>query len=117
MLYDWVKEFDWLYHYEVVVTRHGRDYVIARVPSRTRAEMSIGWVRRGVEISWTTVQWRRMRGVHPANAAKFCMLVLVLALMLPWFWPRLVMSLLCTAMICGLLSSGGRWKQGGEDDR
>ena len=108
---------DWLYHYEVVVTRHGRDQILARVPSRVRAEWAIASSRKWLEISRHTVQWRRVRGVHPVKAAQLCMLLLGVALALPWFWPRALLSIVCVATICGLLSSGTRWRQGGEDDR
>ena len=117
MVYPRVKEHEWLYHYEVYVRRHGRDQLVARVPSRAHAAAVGAQLRRHAEISWSSVGWRRARGIHPANAARLVAMVLVVALLLPWFWPRLALSLVCTAVICGLLSSGTRWKQGGEDDR
>lgn len=114
---EWLSEHAWHYHYEVIVRRQGREQIVSRVPSQRRAEQQIAHVRADFEISRPTVYWRRVRGVHPANLAKCCFGLLVLALLLPWVWPRLVVSLLCTSLICGALSSGSSWKQGGDDDR
>jgi hypothetical protein len=117
MVGAWFSEHAWLYHYEVVVRRHGREQILARVPSRRQAEFEIAHVNGGVEVSRQTISWRRARGVHPVNLAKFALVLLLMVLLLPWAWPRLVFSLLCTALICGALSSGTSWKHGGEDDR
>lgn len=107
----------WLEHYEVVVCRYGREHVVARAATRRSAEHAAYSMSRRVEISRSAMSLRRVRGVHPANAAKACMLLIVLALMLPWFWPRLVLSIAGTALMFGLLSSGLAWRQGGDDDR
>lgn len=107
----------WLEHYEVVVCRYGREHVIARVATRRDAEGAAYAMSRRVEISRSSMSLRRARGVHPANAAKACVLLIVLALLLPWFWPKIVLSLVCTALMFGLLSSGLAWRQGGADDR
>jgi hypothetical protein len=114
---EWLSEHGWFYHYEVVVRRHGRDQVVARVASQRRAERELAHIRKDFEVSRAMVYWRRSRGIHPANLAKGCLVLLLLVLLLPWTWPRLVFSLLCTALICGSLSSGSSWKKGGEDDR
>ena len=60
---------------------------------------------------------RRVRGIHPTNAAKVCMMLIVAAMLLPWFWPRVVLALLGGALMLGVLSSGIAWRQGGADDR
>jgi len=117
MLYDLLNKSDWLYHYEVVVSRHGRDQIIARVPSRPRAQVAIVRTQRRLEVSHQTVHWRRVRGLHPRKAAELCFLFLIVAATLPWFWPRIVLVLMGTALIAGLLTSGKEWRQGGEDDR
>ncbi len=117
MFYDLLHTRDWLYYYEVVVTRQGHDQILARVPSRPQAELAIARTRRRIEVSRPAMRWRRVRGVHPVKAAEICSLVLVLALVLPWFWPRAILSMVSAALICGLLSSGAQWRQGGEDDR
>ena len=114
---EWLAEHAWLHHYEVIVRRQGREQIVARVPSQRRAEQQIAHVRAGLEISRPTVFWRRVRGVHPVNLAKCCFALLMLALLLPWIWPRLVISILCMALMCGALTSGTSWKQGGRDDR
>ena len=112
-----LSEHAWFYHYEVVVRRHGRDQIVARVPSRRRAEMASAHARNGLEISRPTVEWRRVRGVHPFNLAKFGVVLLLMVMFLPWAWPRLIFSLVFMALICGALSSGASWRQGGMDDR
>jgi hypothetical protein len=114
---EWLSEHAWQYHYEVVVRRQGCEQIVARVPSLRRAEKEIAYVPAGIEISRLAVYWRRVRGVHPANLAKCCFALLLIGLLLPWIWPRLVFSILCTSVICGALSSGTSWKHGGEDDR
>jgi hypothetical protein len=117
MVGEWLSEPGWLYHYEVIVRRHGREQIVARVSSRRQAERKLARVRDDLEISRMAADWRRVRGLHPANLAKGWLGLLLLGLLLPWAWPRLVLSLLFTALICGSLSSGISWKQGGEDDR
>ena len=117
MLFDLLNIRDWLYHYEVVITRQGREQLLARVPTRWHAELSIAEVPAKVEVSRQSIQWRRVRGVHPHKAAALCALLLLVVNTLPWLWPRLIVSLVCVAVICGLLTSGRDWMQGGEDDR
>lgn len=114
---EWLSEHAWHYHYEVIVRRQGREQILARVASQRRADQAIAHVRADIEVSRPTVYWRRARGVHPANLAKCCLALLLVVLLLPWIWPRLVLSILCASLICGALSSGTSWKQGGEDDR
>lgn len=107
----------WLEHYEVVVRRNGREHIVARTATRRGAELAAHSMSRRVEVSPAAVSMRRARGVHPANAAKACMLLVLLVLFLPWFWPRLLLSLVGAALLFGLLSSGLSWRQGGDDDR
>ncbi len=117
MFHDVLNVHDWLYHYEVVVSRQGRDQILARVPSQLQAEVAIAQTRARVEVSRPTIRWRRVRGTHPVKAAELCTLVLVVVLTLPWFWPRTILSMVCAALIWGLLTSGTHWRQGGADDR
>ena len=117
MSVDMLNVRDWLYHYEVIVMRHGREQILARVPSRFAAERTIARARRGLEINRQNMQWRRVRGVHPWKAVVLCTLPLLVVLMLPWLWVRAGVGIVCLSIILGLLSSGARWMQGGEDDR
>ena len=113
----WLADHPWRYHYEVVVRRHGVEQIVARTRSRREAELVIARVYRAVEISQHTVAWRRVRGVHPVNVAKGCVVLALLTLLLPWLWVQLVGSLVYLALISGLLTSGTSWKRGGADDR
>ena len=117
MFHDLFNARDWMYHYEVVVSRHGRDQIVARVPSLPRAYGALVSTRRQLEVSDQQVHYRRARGLHPTKAAEMCILLLVVAVVLPWFWPKIVLSLVTTALVFGLLSSGRSWRNGGEDDR
>ncbi len=117
MVYKLLDTHDWLYHYEVVVTRHGSERVIARVPSRRAAERAVGLVPARAEVNRESLGWRRRRGVHPDRAAALCVVLLLLGLALPNIWLLAVVQLLCLAIIGGLLSSGRQWRQGGVDDR
>ena len=117
MRFDLFNVRDWLYYYEVVVTRQGRDQVLARVTSHTAAERMLAMVPAATEVSRQHVQWRRVRGLHPDRAAQLCTLLLLVALALPGFWLPTVVGVLCLAVICGLCTSGRHWRQGGEDDR
>jgi hypothetical protein len=117
MPFDLLDKHDLLYHYEVVVTRQGRDHVLARVPSRRAAERTMVMAPARLEISRQSVQWRRVRGLHPDRIAYWCMFALLVSLALPGIWPRLIAALLCLAVIGGLQSSGRKWRRGGEDDR
>ncbi len=107
----------WLDHYEVVVCRYGREQIVARAATRSGAEQAAYYMCRRAEISRSAMSLRRVRGVHPANAAKACLLLIVVALLLPWFWLKVVLSIVGTALMFGLLSSGNAWRQGGTDDR
>jgi hypothetical protein len=113
----WLTRHAWLYHYEVVVRRQGRDQLVARVPTEARAAGMAVSLRYAAELSSTSVHWRRVPGIHPVNAAKLVALLLLATLLLPWFWPRAVLGLLLIALLGGLLSSGTKWRNGGEDDR
>jgi hypothetical protein len=117
MLFDLFNVRDWLYYYEVVVTRQGRDQVLARVPSRSAAERMLAMVPASLELSHQHMQWRRARGLLPDKAAQLCTLPLLVALALPGFWLPAVVGVLCLAVIGGLCTSGRHWRQGGEDDR
>jgi len=117
MLFDLLNIRDWLYHYEVVITRQGRDQLLARVPTRRYAELAIANAPAKVEVSRQTIQWRRARGVHPDKVAVLCTLLLLVMSALPWAWPSLIFSVVCVALIGGLLTSGRDWRQGGDDDR
>jgi hypothetical protein len=108
---------DWRYHYEVVITRQGRTQPVARVPSQWSAEITVKRMLRELEIGRNAIHWRRARGVHPRRLAGLLIAPLLFAILLPWFWPRVVLSLICIATICGLCSSGLHWMRGGEDDR
>ncbi|CAA9234008.1 MAG: hypothetical protein AVDCRST_MAG93-1013 [uncultured Chloroflexia bacterium] len=108
---------DWLYHYEVVVSRQGREQVLARVPSRRAAEQAMLLLPTRVELSRQSLDWRRSRGIHPDRAVQLCTLLLLVALALPGVWLQMVVQLICLAVIGGLLSSGRKWRQGGQDDR
>lgn len=116
-MYERLRLHSWFEHYEVVVCRYGREHVVARTATRRGGELAAYTMSRRAEISRSSMSLRRVRGVHPANAAKLCLMVVLLVLLLPWFWPRLVLSLLGTAIMFGLLSSGLSWRQGGDDDR
>ncbi len=117
LLFSLFDVHDWLYHYEVVVLRQGREHVLARVRSRWAAEQAMLLVPAGVELNQHNLTWRRRRGVHPDRAVQLCVLLLLLTLALPGLWLPATMQLLCLAVIGGLLSSGRRWRRGGEDDR
>lgn len=117
MFFDLLNPRDLLYHYEVVITRQGRDQVLARVPTRHGAEVGAAKARRDLEISRQTVYWRRAAGVHPLRMAGLCVVPLVATIALPWLWPRAILSLVLISIICGLVTTGSRWTQGGEDDR
>ncbi len=108
---------DWLYHYEVIVLRQDREYVLARVPSRQAAERAMLLLPMRVELSEQSLGWRRIRGIHPDRAVQLCVLLLLATLALPGHWLAGVMQLLGLAVIGGLLSSGREWRQGGHDDR
>ena len=117
MLFSLFNGHDWVYHYEVVVVRQGREQVLARVRSRWLAEQATLLVPAGVELNRHNLHWRRRRGVHPDRVVQLCVLLLLLTLALPGLWLPAMMQLLCLAVIGGLLSSGRQWRQGGEDDR
>lgn len=108
---------DWCSHYEVLVTRHQVDHLIARVASPAAAERFIAQTCREVELNRQAFHWQRVPGIHPWKAAQVCMWFLVLTALLPLGWLSGALSLLCLAAICGLLSSGRRWRHGGTDDR
>ena len=107
----------WLNHYELVVLRYGREHVVARAATRSGAENAAHSISQRSEINLSSMKLRRARGVHPANAAKACLLLIVLAFLLPWFWLKLVLGTIGMALMLGLLSSGFAWRRGGEDDR
>ena len=117
MVFKLLDTYDWLYHYEVVVTRQGSERVIARVPSRRAAEQAARMVPARAELSQQSLEWRRRRGVHPDKAAALCVVLLLLGFALPNLWLLGIVQLLCLAIIGGLLSSGRQWRQGGVDDR
>jgi hypothetical protein len=117
MVFNLFAVHDWLYHYEVVVLRQGREQVLARLPSRRAAEQAMLLMPARVELSRQSLRWRRSRGVHPDRAVQSCVLLLLVALALPGLWLPAIIQLLCLALIGGLLSSGREWRQGGEDDR
>jgi len=117
VLYDLLNIRDWFYYYEVVVRRQGREQILARLRSRPRAELAISHTHRRLEVSRPTISYRRMRGIHPHKAAELCGLFLIMNLMLPWFWPWIVGSIIWLSLIGGLLSSGKQWQAGGDDDR
>jgi hypothetical protein len=112
-----LNDHPWLYHYEVVVRRQGRNQLLARVPSEAKAADLAARIRDELEISSSSVTWYRTRGIHPVNGAKFVFCCLLGSLLLPWFWLRIALSLVWLALICGLLSSGASWQRGGVDDR
>lgn len=117
LLVQRLKLDQWLIHYEIVVTRQGHQQLLARVASRRAAERRVAYACRHIEVGRRSVRWQPARGLHPWNAAKLCLVPLILSTMLPWHWLGGVLTLICLAVICGLLSSGGRWMAGGEDDR
>ncbi len=117
MLFNLFDVRDWLYHYEVVVIRQGREQVLVRVPSRRAAEQAMLLAPAGVELSRQSLRWRRRRGAHPDRAVQMCIFVLLVTLALPGPWLPAVIQLLCLAVVGGLLSSGHQWRQGGQDDR
>lgn len=108
---------DWCSHYEVLVTRHQVEHLIARVASPSAAERLITQTCHEVELSRQAFHWQRVPGLHPWKAAQLCIWFLVLAPLLPWGWLSGALSVLCLALICGFLSSGRRWRRGGVDDR
>ncbi len=107
----------WFDHYEVIVIRHKTEHVLARMPSRWSAERKIARVRPALEVSRQAFHCRRAPGWHPRNAAKLCVAPLIVAFWLPWLWLSGIIAAVCVALICGLLTSGQRWIDGGEDDR
>ena len=113
----WPRFDHWRYHYEVLVLRHEAPELLARVPSRAAAERTIRHACRQLEVRRSAFHWQRTRGVHPHNAAKLCIVALVLSLLLPWPWLGGTLSLVCLAVSCGLLTSGRHWMRGGADDR
>lgn len=108
---------EWLYHYEVLVTRQGRDQIYARVPTRWHAEATAARASRELEIGRHSVSWRRARGLHPRKAATLSTLVLLLFLLIPWLWLRVSFSVVGLSVVIGLLTSGQAWIMGGDDDR
>ena len=117
MMIALLEVYDWLYHYEIVVTRHDGEQVLARVLSRRAAEQALLLVPAHVEVRRQSLGWRRRRGVHPDRVVQLCVLLLLVTLALPGLWLPAIMQLLCLAGIGGLLSSGRQWRQGGKDDR
>lgn len=108
---------DWCSHYEVLVTRHQVEHLIARVASASAAERLIIQTCHEVELNRQAFHWQRVPGLHPWKAAQLCMWFLVLATFVPWGWLSGALSVLCLALIGGLLSSGRHWRRGGVDDR
>ncbi|HEX6288373.1 MAG TPA: hypothetical protein VFZ66_04240 [Herpetosiphonaceae bacterium] len=108
---------DWCSHYEVCVTRHQVEYLIARVASPSAAERLITRTCFEVEVNRQAFRWQRVRGVHPWKMAQLCTWLLLLAMLIPLPWLSGGLSLLFLAIICGLLSSGRQWRHGGIDDR
>ncbi len=108
---------DWLYHYEGIVLRQGREQVLARVQSRRAAEQAMLLMPARPELSRQSLRWRRSRGVHPDRAVQLCVLLVLVALALPGIWLPAVIQLLCLAVIGGLISSGREWRQDGQEDR
>ena len=113
-LFNWRE---WLYHYEVFITRQGREQLFARVPSAWHAESTAARACRELEIGKHTVSWRRVRGLHPRKAAMLSSLVLLLIFLIPWLWLRVSFSIIVLSLIFGLLTSGLGWMKGGDDDR
>ncbi len=70
-----------------------------------------------LEVSPQSMQWRCVWGLHPDKVARLCTVALLVALVLPGFWLRTSVGVLCLALIGGLHSSGRQWRQGGRDDR
>ncbi len=107
----------WLIHYEIIVMRQGTQQLLARVASRAASERAVARACRHIEVGCTTVRWQPARGLHPWNAAKLCLLPLILSTLLPWHWVGGVLGVIWLALICGFLSSGHEWMAGGADDR
>lgn len=116
-LVQWLWVDVWCSHYEVIVVRQRVEHIVARVASQAAAERHSRRICRQIELSRRAVRWRRVRGLHPWRAANAGLCLLMLAQFLPWGWVRLSVSLVCVAVICGTLSSGRHWRQGGWDDR
>src|SRR3712207_1643213 len=112
-LRQWLQFDAWRSHYEVLVTRHQVEHLIARVASEAAAERLITRTCHEVEFSRQAFRWQRVRGVHPWKAAQLCISLLLLMPLIPWGWVSGGLSLLCLAVICGLLSTGRQWRRGG----
>jgi hypothetical protein len=113
----WLSLSDWHSHYEVLVTRNQIEYLVGRVSSPAAVERLIRHTCREVELSQQTFRWQRVRGTHPWKVAQLCTWLLLCMPLVPWGWLGGGLSVLCLAVICGLLSSGRAWIRGGVDDR
>jgi hypothetical protein len=106
-----------LHYYEIVVRSDGRDRVVRRVPTRRAADRVIAELIRADLVSSKAIRHERRRGLHPWSVALLCGGLSLLALLVPFGWIRMGLTLVLIALAFGFSTSGRSWIAGGRDDR